>query len=116
MKEESPIHIKLEYEESIKSRRDILSSEMKLIEIMKTIRRFGLLRKEELIYKLKLQKKIKELITNIKRLQEMLPQLKIPEILKEPKEFNVKKNIGVVDTNLERELIDIQKRLKSLAG
>ena len=37
MKEQNPIHIKLEYEEAIRSRRDILSSEMKLIGIMKSI-------------------------------------------------------------------------------
>jgi hypothetical protein len=116
MKEQNPIHIKLEYEEAIQSRRDILSSEMNLIEIMKCVQRFGLLRKEELIYKIKLQKKMKELMINIKQLQEMLPKVKIPEILKEPKEERRKKNIGVVDTNLERELMDIQEKLKSLAG
>jgi len=115
MKEENPIHIKLEYEEAVQSRRDILSSEMGLIEIMKISKRFALLRKEELIYKIKIQKRVKELLVNIKNLQEMLPKVKIPEILKEPQETRTRKTFQHIDTNLERELLEIQEKLNSLA-
>ncbi|MFH1503437.1 MAG: hypothetical protein ABIE36_02160 [Candidatus Diapherotrites archaeon] len=57
MKIENLLHVKLEYEEGVQSKKDILSSERDLIKLIKIMRRYHLLRKEELNNKLRIYKK-----------------------------------------------------------
>jgi len=82
MKNENLIHVKFEYEEACQSKKDILSLEMNLLKILRAIKKYHPLRSEELKTKSKLHRKIKEVITNIGKLQTILPRLKIPEILR----------------------------------
>lgn len=118
MKNENLIHVKLEYEEALQSKRDVLSSEMNLLRIAKTIKNYHLLRTEELKIKSKLYRRIKEVIANIKKMQITLPTLKIPEILKKDKEVEEPKKVQVkekqYDDSLESQLQEIQEKLKSI--
>ena len=126
------IHIKLDYDESLQGKRDLLSSKINLIEIMKAIKKYHFFRIEELKIKIKLDKKIKGMNTNIKKLQKTLPKVKIPQILK-PNEIvhekevtedhenkEIKRKIKETreidhDEGLETELQEIQNKLNSLA-
>jgi len=117
MIKENLIHIKLEYGEALQTKRDILSSQIGLLRIAKTIRGYGFYRSNELELKLILYKKIKELKMNLGKLQKTLPKLKIPEIIKkegwektEPKS----KKIKPPERNIEEQLQEIQKRLNEL--
>jgi len=121
MKNENLIHVKLEYEEALQSKKDILSSEINLIKIMKIIRSYHFLRLKELKIRSKLHRQIKEVITNIKKVQTTLPKLKIPEILQKGKLIETepttqKKTIKepYYDKDLEYQLKDIQEKLKEL--
>jgi hypothetical protein len=115
----NPIHIKLEYVEAVKSKKDILSSEMNLLRILKIIKRYHSLRIEELKIKTKLHRKIKETITNIKKIETSVPKIKIPEILKKDEEGEIKINPKIKSktnykNDIEEELLKIQKKLNSL--
>ncbi|MBA7597718.1 hypothetical protein ES703_04724 [subsurface metagenome] len=117
MIKENLIHIKLGYGEALQTKRDILSSQIGLLRIAKTIRGYGFYRSNELELKLILYKKIKELKMNLGKLQKTLPKLKIPEIIKkerwektEPKS----KKIKPPERNIEEQLQEIQKRLNEL--
>lgn len=117
MIKENLIHIKLEYGEALQTKRDVLSSQIGLLRIAKTIRGYGFYRSNELELKLILYKKIKELKMNLGKLQKTLPKLKIPEIIKkegwektEPKS----KKIKPPERNIEEQLQEIQKRLNEL--
>ena len=79
---EKLIHIKLEYKEGIQSKKDLLLSEMNLLKIVKCMKRYHLLREEELKLKLRLYRKLRELNLDMKRTQAILPELQIPRILK----------------------------------
>ena len=72
---------------------------------------------EELKIKIKLDKKIKGMNTNIKKLQKTLPKLELPHILRkegqEKTEFTFK-NIKSSEENIEEQLREIQKRLNEL--
>ena len=118
MKNENLIHIKLEYEEALQSKKDILYSQMNLLKISKTLKNYSDLRIEELGIKLKLHRKIKELNTSVKKLQTTLPTLKIPEILKKEeiiKEVSkVEKEEKPYDDDLEYQLQEIQDKLGEL--
>lgn len=126
-KEQNVIHIQLTYDEALESKRDILSSQANLLRMLQTIRRYRPLRLEELALKLKLQKKLKEINSEIKTLQLTVPKIKIPEILrKENKtedqveidetEIQIEKaKIRRHDTSIEAQLQEIQNKLRSLS-
>jgi hypothetical protein len=118
MKNENLIHIRLGYEEALQSKTDILSSEMNLINIMKTIRKYRFLRLKELKTKLKLHQKIKEVVTGIKKVQKTLPELKIPEILQKEKMPEESRELEIKETSynrdLEFQLKNIQEKLNAL--
>jgi hypothetical protein len=109
------VHVKLDYEESIQAKKDLLSSERDFIRILKTVKRYELLRKKELTTKLKIQNKIRYLKINLGRLNTIFPKIKLPDILRrneviEEKPLKDKDK----DRDLESQLIEIQERLKRL--
>ena len=118
MKNENLIHVKLEYEEALQSKKDILSSEMNLIRIIRIIRQYRLLRLKELKTKSKLHQKIKDITANIKKMQTILPKIKIPKILKKEKTAKEPEKLQIeekpYDKDLEKQLRDIQDKLKSI--
>jgi len=117
MKEQSLIHVKIDYMEAIQSKKDLLSSQGDLIRVLKTIQKYTLLRKAELSTRLKMQNKMKDLKVNLVKLNDLLPKLKIPNILKkkeiqEEKPLNIKQETK--DKDLESQLREIQERLRKL--
>ena len=117
MIKENLIHVRLGYGEAFQTKRDILSSEMALLKIAKTIRGYGFYRSQELELKLILYKEIKELKMILGKLQKTLPKPKIPSILKEDfgEEAEPKsKKIKPVERGLEEQLQEIQRRPNDL--
>ena len=114
------IHVKLEHDEALQSKRDVLGSELGILRIAKTIKKHQILRSDELKEKLRLHRKLKELKTNIGKLQQVLPKIKIPDILSRgeefPEEHIVKSKVEkrAHDSSLESQLQEIQARLKEL--
>jgi len=129
MKEESNenlIHLKFNYDEALNSKRDILYSERNLITIAKIINNYLSLKTQGLDVKLKLHKKLKETGTGIRKLQKLIPDVKIPKILRKDEyegeenkkeEFRKpinKKKYPVYDNNIESQLQEIQEKLRNL--
>lgn len=117
MKEQSLIHVKIDYDEAVQSKKDLLSSERYFILLLKTIKRYGLLRRDELNTKLRLQKKMKDLKINLGKLNETLPKIKLPDILKKDdseEESSSKIKGKIVNIDLESQLREIQDRLRRL--
>jgi len=120
-KKENSIHIKLENDEAIISKKDLLSSEINLLRISQIIENYRKLRSEEIKKKRLILKRSKEIKKDLSKLQIILPNLKIPKILKgenydpndkkEKTTFEIPKNKG----NIERQLLEIQERLNKLS-
>ena len=119
MKEESLVYVRLEYNEALQSKKDILASQAGLLKIIRMIRHYKLLRLEELKVKAKIYRKIKELIANIKKIKTSFPMIKIPQLKKseEEKEFgkNIRERQGEDDA-LETQLQEIQNKLRAIGG
>ena len=134
-KSENLIHVRLEANEALESKRDILALEMALIKVAQAIKRYKLLRSKELELKTQLHVKIKNTKADMRKLKTLLPTFKIPKILEEkekkkhpktssfPKNTNVKtkKTISTKTKkekkptdNLEAQLKDIQNKLNKL--
>jgi hypothetical protein len=120
MKSENLLHIKLAYEESLETKRGILITQKDLINLLKTIKKYHSIRSEELRLKLRIQKKIKELQSNTAKLQQILPKIRIPNILRKETEEVRRESVPKkmkkedYDKNIEDQLRDIQEKLKKL--
>ncbi len=116
MEEKNPIYLKLEYDESIESKKDLLSSQMLLLNLIKSIKAYHSIRLEELKIKTQIYKAVKELNLTIKKTKSSFPFLKIPEKAKR-ENINQKEMTpvrGKTDNNLELELQEIQKKLRNI--
>jgi len=121
--EEKLIHIKLENSEAVQSKKDILGTQRDLLEVLKSLKRYHLIRMQELKVKEILYKKLKLLKTNINKLNVSFPKIKIPEIISHDEDYKEKKQLKKIkeisgkdkkQTDLEKEIADIQKRLSEL--
>lgn len=117
MTNENLLHVKLEYSEALSSKRDALSSEIHLLRIARSIKRYKSLRQKELTIKNRLNKKIKETKSEFSKLEKILPKLRTLENFK--KEQNEEKILEIKEKkysdDLESELQDIQARLRELS-
>jgi hypothetical protein len=120
IKEDQLIYVRQEYSEAVQSKRDVLETQKNIIQILKNIKRYHLIRTEELKLKLILLKKIKELKINLSKINNTLPKIKIPDNIK--KESNNKETKKVRElsgsemkqTDIEKELLELQRKLKEL--
>ena len=114
------IHIRLENSEGIQGKKDLLNSEINLLKIFQSIENFGRLRNEETKNKKLIQKRAKEIKTNLNKLSILLPNLKVPKMLKdEVKKIRTKKptlqfEVPKTKSKIEQELLEIQQKLKNL--
>lgn len=112
----NPIHIRLNHEESIDSKKNILSLEMNLLKIIKIIERYKNLREEELDIKNSLSKKIKEILTEIKRLKTILPKIKEEKEERKKEKGKEKKKKKEDNEDIEFQLQIIKEKLKELGA
>jgi len=121
---EKIIHIKFEYDEALNIKRDLLSSEANLLRITQAIKDYHSLRSEELKLKTRLHSKINELLTEIKKMLQTVPRIKIPDILRR-RGFEEKESEGIetkiriakeknYDSDIESQLQEIQEKLRML--
>lgn len=118
----NPVHIKLEGYEAIEGKKDLLSSEMSLLKISKSLSNYKKLRIEELSKKQLIKKKFSEVKKNITRIQSLLPLLKLPKILKKESEEmeiaqdeeNESEIPRIKSYDIESQLREIQVKLEKL--
>jgi hypothetical protein len=113
----NPIHIKLDFQEAKESKKAILSSEINLIKLNKILKRYQLLRTQELVIKEQLKKNLSEIKKHILELSKKLPSPEIPSILKHGREKQIIESTlekEEYDNSLEKELKEIKRQLASL--
>ena len=118
---EQLIHLKLNHEEALRLKKDLLSAQMGLLKTAQTLRSYGYFRSEELKLKAILYKEIRDVKLNIGKLQKILPKLKVPEILRREEKTETVKTIKPEEKkkthkgdDLEAQLQEIQSRLNQL--
>jgi|SRR3989338_7122971 len=110
----SLIHIKVDSNELINSKKEILSTEADLIRILQIIKKYRILRINELKLKTRFLKKLKEVKAEIKKLEETLPKSEIPKILQGIENKKDEFKTSLKKDNLEEQLEEIQKKLREL--
>jgi hypothetical protein len=123
-KNESLIHVKMDYGESLETKKDVLGSERDVLRLLQAIKKYHDLRSRELLLKSKIDKKIKELKLNLAKMEQILPKIKIPKILIREGEEEKEEEYSPItyskakkeeyDKDLENELREIQEKLRKL--
>ncbi len=119
-KNENPVYLRLMYNESLGSKKALLSSEILLLNIIKIMKRYNALRMEEFMVKTEMYKAIRQLESLMKKTKSSFPFLKIPENIQREKIAKMKKNVEktmprkILDEDLESQLRDIQEKLRSI--
>jgi helix-turn-helix protein len=116
MANENPVYLKLEYEESLESKKDILSLEISFLNVLKIIKQFDFLREQELNFKIQLYKQVQQLSLLLRKTKSTFPFFKVPHAVQQESEkrevITKEKNI---DRDLESQLRDIQEKLRAIS-
>ena len=99
-------YIQFSFAEKINAQKDMLQSELNIIQINQLIARYKTLRKEELMLKISLMTKIDEIAKEISILDSILPKSFIKSDLSEEKEPE--------NLSLEQEIQKIKRKLAAL--
>jgi hypothetical protein len=118
MKKEQNLHLGINFNEAIESKKQILYNKMHLIEILKRLEAYKDLRKKELIQKEKLGNELKKIITKINSILKELPKIKTDAKLKLKKDSESQKISKDTKSKrkIETELKDIKKQIQELEG
>jgi len=118
MTTENSVYLRLENQEARKSKKDILSTEISFLNIVKSIKNYKQLREEEFILRAQIYKLIKEMNLAIRKTRSSFPFVKLPEKqkLEEIKTKERKKIERREDTDLEFQLREIQERLRQMGS
>ena len=102
-------HVKLDYEEALNAKKQILSAELNLLQTAKRVKNYKLLRKKELITKTKLKTSLTSLRTKINSIKLTFPEedesIEIKSIKKRAekrKNKDIKKQLEDIQSKLER--------------
>jgi len=103
-------HVKLDYEEALNAKKQLLSIELNLLQTAKRVRNYKLLRKKELSLKNKLKTALRALRTKINSLQTTLPEEEEPTKIKTIKKTIEKRK----NQDIKKQLEEIEEKLAGL--
>jgi hypothetical protein len=103
-------HIKLEYEEALSAKKQLLSIELNLLQTEKRVRNYKLLRKKELAMKNFLRRCLRELRMKISSEESTLPEEEEPIKIKTIKRGIEKRK----QEDIQNQLAEIQEKLERL--
>jgi len=113
----SPIHIQLTSEEFLDSKRDILSYQMELISMLKSLRKYGLIRENEKSAMMNLKNMLKQAHDNMRKIGESFPKVEVPKKFKAEQDAPKKEPTPAIeyyDNDLDSQLEQIRRRLEEI--
>ena len=114
MKENQELYAALDYENYKNGKSNILNSQACLLNIMKHIEVLKNLKKQKIKLKIYLNAILKETSISIENLQAGLPKTKMPKITIEKKQAERKEVHSEKYLSINKELQEIQEKLKAL--
>lgn len=107
------IHVRTEYEEALQGKKELLSTQVNLLELLKKLKNYKILRKRELILKTKLKKSLSSLNSEINQTYGFFPAQETAESI-EIKKTETKEETAR-QKGIEKELQDIREKLAKLS-
>lgn len=118
MNNENLIHVKVNSEEAIELKKEILASEISLLKMMRYLKLFHTLRSQEFNLKETLNQQTKNVKLEINHIKRIFPKIKISPMIKKEEKAEIKKQTQKTkasqEKTIEEELAEIQGRLNRL--
>ena len=114
------VHVRIGYEEAVSAKRNVLGSEISSLQMLKNLRSYKRLRKQESVLKSRLKDQLKEIAGKINLLENEMPVLEEKEeklamkSMKTSHEKETRKE-RQAKTGIEQEIIDIKRQLETLS-
>jgi hypothetical protein len=112
MEKGNSVYIKLEYDNTLQSEKDILSSEVFFLNLVTLRKKYNLLKMEEMIIKTKIKRSLNKMNASIKKVENSFPEVNLPRRKRTETIVAVQKE--KIDENLDVQLMDIQEKLRAL--
>lgn len=109
---DNPVYISVDYSEALNSKKEVLSSEIILLNVVKSIKNYKMLRRKESLLKQKIYNLIKETDLKIKETLSLLPAVKLPK--KKEEETVLEREYHRNSDDIELQLKEIQEKLNQL--
>ncbi len=122
MEKKQQAYVRLETEEAMVAKRDVLSLQMELLQILFKISAYKKLRKQEVRDRIELKKKLREMKLGMGSLLELIPEIEKPKIKFRKKsseergvrEVKKKEKEATLKKNVDEQLAEIKERLQRL--
>ncbi|MAH07044.1 hypothetical protein CMI38_02210 [Candidatus Pacearchaeota archaeon] len=108
-------HVKIEYDSGLTSKKELLSSEINLLNIVRRLKNYRVLRRKEMASKNSLNREMKALRTKFGLLEASFPNQKELKVKDDKRKNKVKKG-KVSKADVHDELDEIRKKLERLEG
>jgi DNA-directed RNA polymerase alpha subunit len=105
-------HVKLDFEEALNAKKDLLSSQLNILHTLKKIKAYGILRKKELVQKNKLRISMKSLNVKVNSFLSSLPREEQEKEI--PLKKQRKRKQEKEKRNIKKELEEIKEKLAKL--
>lgn len=116
-KEKNFIYVQIDYEGAMNSKKEVLSYQMELLNMLKSIKKYRFLRREEESIRADLQNKLKKINENIVAIERKIPKVQEPKLeKKETPEKNIEKKpiIEYYNQDLDSQLEQIKNKLAKM--
>lgn len=115
------VHVRIGYEEAVSAKRNVLGSEISSLQMLKNLRSYKRLRKQESVLKSRLKTQLKEIVGKINVLKNELPalgeseeKLAFQSVKRTMHEKETRKE-GVVKAGIEQEIMGIKAQLEAIS-
>jgi hypothetical protein len=108
-------HVKIEYENGLASKKELLSSEINLLNIVRRLRNYRILRRKEMAAKNSLNREMKALRIKFGLLEASFPDQKELKV-KDDKRKGKARKLKMNKADVHDELDEIRKKLERLEG
>lgn len=107
-------YVKFSVPEKTYGQKNILHGELEVLSILKRIKLYKKLRREELVLRLSFKKKVGDVLENLKVLDKQLPHSKMAGLKKKVAKEDIEENNE--NLTLEQEIESIRMKLEKLQG
>lgn len=116
-KAQSPIYVKINYENVFYAKRNILEMQMILLNILQDIERYREDRKREFVYKVRLKNLLKDAKKDVSKILDNAPkteEMKQEEKIKKQRAMKKNKKEIELQHNIDEQLSEIKRKLQKM--
>lgn len=106
-------HIRIDYEDALNVKKNLLTSEINLLQTLKKVKNYKTLRKKEMTEKNKLKTKLASIRTKLNLIESSFPQEET-KVKRVKKRERISRKNEEISSNLHSELQDIKEKLAKL--